>query len=61
MMVKFQYPYDDWCYRGPHTVHAVFRDPEGRSIARTERGDRNGFNEFEIAGFKLVGPGEVLS
>jgi hypothetical protein len=59
MMVKFHYPDGDWCYRGLHTVHAVFHNGEGQLIARAERGDRNGYYEFEITGFELVGPGEL--
>ncbi|WP_270729639.1 hypothetical protein [Shimia sp. Alg240-R146] len=60
MMVKFYYPDDDWCYRGLQTVHAVFHK-DGKLIARAERGDRNGYYEFEITGFELKGPGEILT
>ncbi len=28
MMVKFNYPDGDWCYRAIHTVHAVFTKTE---------------------------------
>ncbi len=60
-MVKFLYPDGDWCYRSIHTVHAVFHDKAGKLIARAERGDRNGYYEFEITGFELIGPGGVYS
>ncbi len=58
MMVKFYYPDGDWCFRAIQTVHAVFHNEEGKLIARAERGDRNGYYEFEIAEFELIGPGE---
>ncbi len=60
MMVKFNYPDGDWCYRAIHTVHAVFHK-DGKLIARAERGDRNGCYEFEIESFELKGPGEILT
>jgi len=53
-MIKFYYPDGTHCYRALHTTHAVFRDEDGRLMARAERPDRNGFYEFEITGFELV-------
>ncbi len=55
-MVKFFYPDGDWCYRAMQTVHAVFHK-DGKLMARTERPDRNGYYEFEVTGFEVVGPG----
>lgn len=56
-MIKYYYPDGTHCYRALHTAHAVFRDDEGRLMARAERPDRNGFYEFEITGFELVPAG----
>ena len=57
MMVKFYYPDGDWCFRAIQTVHAIFHK-DGKLIARAERGDRNGYYEFELTEFELIGPGE---
>ena len=58
MMVRFHYTDGDWCYRPLHTVHAIFHDARGRLIARAEALPGEGFKEFEIAGFDLIGPTE---
>ena len=58
MMIKFNYPDGDWCYRAMHTAHAVFHDKDGKLIARTQKPDGTGLYEFEIPGFELVGTGE---
>lgn len=58
MMVKFNYPDGDWCYRSLQTVHAIFHDAQGKLIARAEKGDRTGYYEFEIESFELLGPGD---
>jgi len=58
MMVKFYYPNGDWCYRAMQTVHAIFHSDDGTLMARTEKGDRTGYYEFEITEFELIGPGE---
>ena len=55
-MIKFYYADGDWCYRAMQTVHAIFHR-EGKLIARAERGDRNGYYEFEIVDFEVIGPG----
>lgn len=56
-MIKYIYPDGSHCYRTLYTTHAVFRNDEGKLIARAERADRNGMYEFEIAGFEILGPG----
>ena len=55
-LVKFYYADGDWCYRAMQTVHAIFHK-DGKLIARAERGDRNGYYEFEIVKFEVIGPG----
>jgi hypothetical protein len=60
-MIKFIYPDGSHCYRALHTAHAVFRDDEGKLIARAEKPDRSGMYEFEITGFELLEPGRVYS
>lgn len=55
-MIKFYYPDGDTCYRHIDTVHAVFHK-DGKLMARAERGDRNGFYEFEIKDFEILEPG----
>lgn len=58
-MLKYIYPDGTHCYRALHTTHAVFRDAEGRLIARAEKGDQSGMYEFEIAGFEILEPGQL--
>ncbi|MBZ0163934.1 MAG: hypothetical protein K8H74_14630 [Notoacmeibacter sp.] len=60
-MIKFIYPDGSYCYRALHTVHAVFRNDEGKLIARAERADLSGMYEFEIAGFELLDQGRTYS
>jgi hypothetical protein len=38
-------------------VHAIYHNPEGKLIARAEKSDRNGYYEFEITEFEMIGPG----
>tara|TARA_R100001129_G_C5244689_1_gene226541 strand:- start:41 stop:295 length:255 start_codon:yes stop_codon:yes gene_type:complete len=59
MMIKYLYPDGSHCYRAVHTAHAVFRNADGKLIARAEKADRSGMYEFEIAGFELLSPGIV--
>ncbi len=56
-MIKYLYPDGTHCYRALQTTRAVYRDEEGRLIARTETPDESGLYEFEIVGFELLGPG----
>ena len=60
-MIKYIYPDGSHCYRALHTAHAVFRDDEGKLIARAEKPDRSGMYEFEITGFELLELGRVYS
>lgn len=60
-MIKYIYPDGSHCYRALHTAHAVFRDDEGRLIARAETSDGSGLYEFEIQGFELLQAGVVYS
>lgn len=56
-MLKYTYPDGTHCYRAIHTAHAVFRDEEGKLIARAEKADRSGMYEFEIKGFEILAVG----
>lgn len=60
-MLKYLYPDGTHCYRAPHTAHAVFRDEDGKLIARAEKADQSGLYEFEISGVELLEPGIVHS
>jgi len=55
-MIKYIYLDGTYCFRALHTTHAVFRDDEGKLIARAEKKDGTLY-EFEIKGFVLVEPG----
>jgi len=55
-MIKYLYPDDTNFYRTLHTTHAVFRDEEGKLIARAEQPDGSLY-EFEINGFELLDTG----
>ncbi|WP_281968291.1 hypothetical protein [Roseovarius nanhaiticus] len=59
-MIKYIYPDGTHCYRALHTTHAVFRDDEGRLIARAEKADGTLY-EFEIKAFELLEPGRQYS
>ncbi|WP_167549059.1 hypothetical protein [Thalassospira profundimaris] len=59
MMIKYLYPDGSHCYRALHTAHAIFRNADGKLIARAEKADGSGMYEFEIAGFELLSPGIV--
>ncbi|SEL30952.1 hypothetical protein SAMN05421666_2093 [Roseovarius nanhaiticus] len=59
-MIKYIYPDGTHCYRALHTTHAVFRDDEGRLIARAEKADGTLY-EFEIKAFELLKPGRQYS
>ena len=56
-MIRYNYPDGTHCYRALHTTHAVYRNEDGKLIARAERPDRNGMYEFEIVSFEIVQPG----
>ena len=58
-MLKYIYPDGSHCYRAIHTTHAVFRNDEGKLIARAEMPDQSGMYEFEIKGFEILKPGIV--
>jgi len=58
-MLKYIYPDGTHCYRAIHSTHAVFRNQDGKLIARAEKGDRSGMYEFEIKGFEILAPGAV--
>ena len=58
MMVKFYYPDGDWCYRAIQTVHAFFSQFRRQTYCAGRKGDRNGYYEFEITEFEMIGPGE---
>ena len=58
-MLKFIYPDGSHCYRAIHSVHAVFRNDDGKLIARAEKPDRSDMYEFEINGFEILEPGVV--
>lgn len=60
-MIKYIYPDGTHCYRALHTVHAVFRNDEGKLISRAEKGDLSGMYEFEIAGFEILEAGVTYS
>lgn len=55
-MIKYIYPDGTHCYRALHTTHAVFRDEDGKLIARAQKANGELY-EFEIAGFELLEPG----
>jgi hypothetical protein len=57
-MLKFIYPDGSHCYRALHTAHAVYRDADGKLIARAEKADRSGMYEFEIKAFEILQPGQ---
>jgi len=59
-MIKYIYPDDSYCFRALHTTHAVFRDDEGKLIARAENKD-GALYEFEIKAFELLEAGKVYS
>jgi hypothetical protein len=59
-MIKYIYLDDTYCYRALHTSHAVFRNDEGRLIARAAKTDGT-FYEFEIKGFELLEVGKMYS
>ena len=58
-MIKYYYPDGTHCYRALHTAHAVFRNDEGKLIARAEKPDRSDMYEFEIVKFELLEQGMV--
>jgi len=55
-MIKYIYPDGTHCYRALQTTHAVFRDNEGKLIARAEKPDGSLY-EFEIKSFELLATG----
>jgi hypothetical protein len=59
-MIKYIYPDGSHCYRALHSTHAVFRNDEGKLIARATKADGSHY-EFEIAGFELLQPGIVYA
>lgn len=59
-MIKYIYLDGTHCYRALHTTHAVFRDDDGKLIARAQKIDGSLY-EFEIAGFELLEPGVVYT
>ena len=54
-MIKYTYPDGTHCYRAIHTVHAVFRDDEGKLVTRVYK-PGGGFKIFEIKGFEIIKP-----
>jgi hypothetical protein len=52
-MIKYIYPDGTHCYRALHTTHAVFRDDQGRLMARAMKTDGSLY-EFEIKAFELL-------
>ena len=59
-MIKYIYLDDTYCYRALHTSHAVFRNDEGKLIARAAKADGTLY-EFEIKGFELLENGKVYN
>ena len=59
-MIKYIYPDGTHCYRALHTTHAVFRDDDGKLIARAAKAD-GVLYEFEITSFELLEPGVTYS
>ena len=57
-MIKYIYPDGTYCYRALHTTHAVFRNDEGKLIARAAKPDGELY-EFEIKGFEILEAGKV--
>ena len=55
-MIKYIYPDGSHCYRALHTTHAVFRNDDGKLIARAQKTDGTLY-EFEIKGFELLKTG----
>jgi len=53
-MLKYTYPDGTHGYRAIHTAHAIFRNDDGKLIARAEKADRSGMYEFEIKGFEVL-------
>jgi len=47
-MLKYIYPDGTHCYRAIHSAHAVFRDSDGKLMARAEKADQSGMYEFEL-------------
>ena len=60
-MLKYIYPDGTHCYRAIHTAHAIYRDEDGKLIARAEKADQSGMYEFEISGFEILEPGKVYT
>ena len=58
-MIKYIYPDGSHCYRALHTAHAVYRNDDGKLIARAEMADQTGMYEFEIKGFELLQAGVI--
>ena len=56
-MIKYIYPDGTHCYRALHSTHAVFRNDDGKLIARAEKANGSGMYEFEIRAFELLAPG----
>lgn len=56
-MIKYIYPDGSHCYRALHTTQAVYRNDEGKLIARAIRPHSADPYEFEITGFELLEPG----
>ena len=59
-MIKYIYPDDSYCYRALQTTHAVFKNDEGKLIARAEKADGELY-EFEIKAFELLELGKTYS
>ena len=57
-MIKYIYPDDSYCFRALHTTHAVYRNDDGKLIARAQRPDGSELYEFEIKGFELLAAGQ---
>ncbi len=57
-MIKYIYPDGTYCYRALHTSHAVFKNDEGKLIARAAKPDGELY-EFEIQGFELLETGRI--
>ena len=56
-MIKYIYPDETYCYRALHTTHAIFKNKDGKLIARAEKADGKLY-EFEIKGFQLLETGK---
>ncbi|WP_425039908.1 hypothetical protein [Primorskyibacter sp. S187A] len=57
-MIKYIYPDGSHCYRALHSTHAVFRNDDGKLMARAAKASGE-YYEFEIKAFEILQPGVI--